>query len=56
MVRFRSIVKMVYEFPKLHELSTAGIVCMLVGLVLFSVLGGVALAQMTHAEPEKKKN
>jgi len=42
--------------PALHEIGTWGIVGMLIGLVTFSVLGGVAIAQFTHAPEEKKKN
>jgi hypothetical protein len=41
--------------PALHEIGTFGIVAMLIGLVAFSVIGGVALAHATHPGEEKKK-
>ena len=41
--------------PALHEISTPALIAMLAGLVMFSVIGGVLLATMTH-KPDEKKN
>ncbi len=40
--------------PALHEIPTPALVAMLVGLVLFSVIGGVLVATVIHKPDDKK--
>jgi hypothetical protein len=40
---------------QLHEIGTPGIIMMIAGLVVFSVVGGIVVAQMTHVPPSKKE-